>query len=70
MRCYLIDLGERTVGAFAAALVAQLPENGFDVRAWPWSDSLSLAGSIALVVLLAGVAARYRGDRDSAGFTK
>jgi len=70
MRHYLIDLGERTLGAFAAALVAQFPENGFDVRTWPWSNSLSFAGSIALVVLLGGVAARYRGDRDSAGFTK
>jgi len=61
MRRYLIDLSERTLGAFAAALVAQLPERGFDVRTWPWGDSLSLAG---------GVAARYRGDRESAGFTK
>lgn len=70
MRRYLIDLGERTVGAFAAALVAQLPERGFDIRTWPWSDSLSLAGGAAVLVLLAGVAARYRGDRESAGFTK
>lgn len=70
MRRYLIDLSERTVGAFAAALLAQLPSNGFDVRTWPWSDSLSLAGGVALVVLLGGVAARYRGDRESAGFTK
>lgn len=70
MRRYLIDLSERTLGTFAAALVAQFPENGFNVRTWPWSDSLSLAGSIALVVLLGGVAARYRGDRNSAGFTK
>jgi hypothetical protein len=70
MRRYLIDLSERTVGAFAAALLAQLPERGFDVRTWPWGDSLSLAGGVALVVLLGGVAARYRGDRESAGFTK
>lgn len=70
MRRYLIDLAERTVGAFAAALVAQLPANGFDVRTWPWGDSLGLAGGVAVVVLLGGVAARFRGERNSAGFTK
>ncbi|MEU7074748.1 holin [Streptomyces narbonensis] len=70
MTRYLRDLAERTVGAFAAALVAQLPSHGFDVRTWPWSDSLSLAGGVSLVVLLGGIAARYKGDRESAGFTK
>jgi hypothetical protein len=69
MRKYLTDLTERTLGAFAAALLAQLPSRGLDVRLWPWSDSLALAGGVALLVLLAGVAARYQGDRDSAGFT-
>lgn len=70
LKRYLLDLAERTVGAFAAALLAQLPLHGFDVRTWPWSDSLALAGGAALLVLLGGLAARYRGDRDSAGFTK
>lgn len=70
MRRYLWDLGERVVGAFAAALLAQLPAHGFDVRVWPWGESLGFAGGVAVVVLLGGVVARFRGDPGSAGFVK
>lgn len=69
MTTYLKDLAERVGGAFAFGLLAQLPEQGFDVRTWPWADSLSLAGSFAVLTLLAGVAARYKGDSSTAGFT-
>lgn len=69
MRKYLFDLSERVGGAFAFALLAQLPQQGFDVRSWAWADSLSLAASFAVLTLLAGVAARYKGDPATAGFT-
>jgi hypothetical protein len=69
MKTYLKDLAERVVGVFAFGLLAQLPEQGFDVRTWPWADSLSLAGSLAVLALLAGVAARYKDDPTTAGFT-
>jgi hypothetical protein len=69
MSRYLRDLIERVIGAFTFGLLAQLPQQGFDVRTWQWGGSLSLAASLALLTLLAGVAARYKGDRSTAGFT-
>lgn len=70
MKRYLLDLTERTTTAFAGALLAQLPAAGFDLRDVPWGTALSVAGGAALVVALTGVAARRRGNSESAGFTR
>lgn len=69
MNRYLIDLLERVGGAFALGLLAQLPAEGFDVRTWEWGKSLSLAASLAVLALLVGIAARFKGDSSTAGFT-
>jgi hypothetical protein len=69
MTTYLRDLSERVGAAFAFGLLAQLPQQGFDVRQWPWADSLSLAASFSVLTLLAGIAARYKGSPATAGFT-
>lgn len=69
MTAYLRDLLERVGAAFAFGLLAQLPQQGFDVRTWAWADSLSLAASLSVLALLAGVVARYKGNPATAGFT-
>lgn len=71
MNQYLKDLAERVVGVFVTTLVGlALAAQPFDVLTFAWGPALTVSGSAAVLALLVGLAARFKGDPDSAGLSK
>lgn len=71
MSAYLKDLAERVFGVFAITLAAlAAAATPFDVLTFGWVRALTVSGSAAVLALLLGLAARFRGDPESAGLTR
>lgn len=71
MSAYLKDLAERVFGVFVITLAAlAAAATPFDVLTFGWVRALTVSGSAAVLALLLGLAARFRGDPESAGLTK
>ena len=67
---FWMDLGERTAASFAGGALAAL--GGDAVNAWTvdWRLALGLGAGAAVVSVVKGLAARLRGDADSASLLK
>lgn len=71
MSKYFKDLLQRVGISFASTLAGlALAAQPFNVLTFDWASSLVASASAAILVLLAGVAAKTSGDPDSAGFLK
>lgn len=69
MRTYLIDLAQRVVTAFVLTLAGLATSaEPFDIMTFRWGTALAVSGSVAVLALLTGLAARLSRDKDSAGF--
>lgn len=63
---YLMDLGERVLGAFVAGVLSVLGVDALNIVTADWGTALSVGVGAAVLSLLKGLAARYRGDHESA----
>ena len=71
MKTYLQRLAFEVGGAFAGSLAAvAAAAQPFNVLTFQWGDALTISGSLATLVLLKGVAARFTGDPDSPSLTR
>jgi hypothetical protein len=69
-KAFLLDLAERVVATFLGAALTFLVTNGIDLTSLSVWQGAGFAGFTAAVALLKGLAARYVGDRASAGLLK
>lgn len=68
MNLYLKRLAVKVVGVFAGALAATAAAaQPFNVLTFDWPAALTIAGSLATLALLDGVAGRFTGDKDDPG---
>jgi hypothetical protein len=64
-----MDLGQRVVTAFVMALAGMMTAAGpFDMMTFRWIPALQVSGSVAVLALVTGLAARLSRNKDSAGF--
>lgn len=70
MNTYLKDLVERVAGAFAVGSLSVLGADAFNILNVDWRATLGVGGGAALLSLLKGVAARFRGDPDNASLRR
>lgn len=70
MTKYLSDLLYTVVGVFLGALASlAAADEPFNVMTFDWGNALTVSGSLAVLALLHGLAARFQGDPDRARFT-
>lgn len=70
MGIYLRRLAYKVVGVFLATLAgAAVAAEPFNVLTFNWPSALTVAGSVAVLALLEGLAARFKGDPDRPTFT-
>lgn len=70
MSKYLSDLAYTVIGAFVGSLVVlAAADTPFNVMTFDWGNALTVSGSLAVLALLHGVAARFQGDPNRARFT-
>lgn len=71
IKTYVLDLVQRVVTAFVLTLAGlAAAAEPFDVLTFQWDVALTTSTSVAVLTLLTGLAARFSGDKNSAGFTK
>lgn len=69
MRTYLLDLAQRVVTTFVVSLAGlATAAEPFNLMTFAWIPALQVSGSLAVLALLIGLAARLSRDKDSAGF--
>jgi len=69
-KTFVLDLAERVAATFLGAALAFLVTNGIDLTSLSVWQGAGFAGVTAAMALLKGVAARYIGDKASAGLLK
>lgn len=70
MRKYLTSLLYAVVGVFIGSLASlAVADTPFNVMEFDWGNALTVSGSLAVLALLHGIAARFQGDPDRARFT-
>lgn len=71
MSKYVSDLLYTVVGVFVGALASlAAADTPFNVLDFDWGRALTVSGSLAVLALLHGIAARFQGDPDRARFGK
>ncbi|MEU7010354.1 holin [Streptomyces sp. NPDC046332] len=71
MSQYLKDLAERVLGVFLTTLAGlALAAEPFNLLTFDWGTALGASGSAAVLALVVGLAARFKGDPDSAGLSR
>lgn len=71
MTQYLKDLAERVLGVFLGTLSGvALAAEPFNLLTFDWGTALGTSGSAATLALIVGLAARFRGDPNSAGLSR
>ncbi len=69
-KTYVLDLLERVVTTFLWAAISALGTNATDWTDLSTLQAAGVAGGAAVFSLLKGLAARYIGDKESAGVGK
>lgn len=70
MKKYVSDLLYTVVGVFVGSLASlAAADTPFNVMEFDWGHALTVSGSLAVLALLHGVAARFQGDPDQARFS-
>jgi hypothetical protein len=69
-KTYVLDLLERVVMTFLGAAVAAVGTDAADWTNLSTLQAAGVAGAAAVLALLKGLAARYIGDKESAGVSK
>lgn len=70
MSKYLTSLVYTVVGVFVGSLASLAASDKlFNVLTFDWGHALTVSGSLAVLALLHGVAARFQGDPDQARFS-
>lgn len=71
MSLYLRALAFKVVGVFVGVLVSMATASQpFNVLTFDWTAALTVAGSLAFLALLDGVAGRFTGDKDQPTITR
>jgi hypothetical protein len=70
MNKFVVDLGERVLGSFAAGALSVIPLDALDITHLDWKSALAVGAGTAVITLLKGVAAKFRGNSDSASLAK
>lgn len=66
MTLFLKRLAYKVVGVFVATLAAMAAAaQPFNVLTFNWGSALTVAGSLAVLALLEGLAGRFTGDADT-----
>ena len=65
-RAFWVDLAERSLSTFAAALIPILAADGVNLLSLDWRSALGLAGTAAVLSACKSIAATRVGDRGTA----